>query len=114
MQSAVHSLKTKPSVGTTIIIDLETNGLLKDTSEIHCIVIHDLTEGTTESFNDLGSTQPIIRAVQYIELADRVIGHNIIGFDLPIIKKIYPWFNPQGEIIDTLISFVSSKLNGDR
>ena len=55
-------------------------------------------------------TEPIVRAVQYLENAERIIGHNIIGFDIPIIKKIYPWFEPQGEIIDTLVlsRFISS------
>ena len=103
MQSTEQNLKTKPLAGTTLIIDLETNGLLKNTSTIHCLVIHDLETGITERFNDTGSEQPIIRGVQYIELADRVIGHNIVGFDIPIIKKMYPWFEPQGELIDTLI-----------
>ena len=35
--------------------------------------------------------------------ADTIIGHNIIGFDIPVIKKIYPFFNPKCRIIDTLL-----------
>tara|TARA_R100000664_G_C2710175_1_gene107289 strand:- start:297 stop:860 length:564 start_codon:yes stop_codon:yes gene_type:complete len=103
MQSTEPNLETKPSTGTTVIIDLETNGLLKNTSTIHCLVIHDLETGLTERFNDTGSEESIIRGAQYIEIADRIIGHNIIGFDLPIIKKMYSWFDPKGEIIDTLV-----------
>ena len=97
------SSETKPSAGITIVIDLETNGLLKNTTDIHCIVVHDVETGLTERFNDTGSEESTIRGAQHIELADRIIGHNIIGFDLPIIKKIYPWFEPKGEIIDTLV-----------
>ena len=102
MPSKKQSLETKLSAGT-VIIDLETNGLLKNTSAIHCIAIHFVEENETISYNDQQLSNPVVRAAQYIEQADRIIGHNIIGFDLPIIKKMYPWFDPQGEIIDTLV-----------
>ena len=96
------SSETKHLTGTQIL-DLETNGLLKNTTEIHCIAVHYVEEGYTISYNDTGLTETIVRAVQYLQDAERIIGHNIIGFDIPIIKKIYPWFEPQGEIIDTLV-----------
>ena len=102
MQLEKLSSETKHLTGPQIL-DLETNGLLKNTTEIHCIAVHYVEEGITVSYNDTGATEPIVRAVQYLENAERIIGHNIIGFDLPIIKKIYPWFEPQGEIIDTLV-----------
>ena len=102
MPSKKQSSETKLSAGT-VIIDLETNGLLKNTSAIHCIAIHFVEENETISYNDQQLSNPVVRAAQYIEQADRIIGHNIIGFDLPIIKKMYPWFDPQGEIIDTLV-----------
>lgn len=35
--------------------------------------------------------------------ADCIVGHNIINFDIPAIQKVYPWFKPQGRILDTLI-----------
>ena len=35
--------------------------------------------------------------------ADTIIGHNIIGFDIPMIKKVYPFFEPKGRVIDTLL-----------
>ncbi len=48
-------------------------------------------------------SSPVVRAVQHIQMADCIIGHNIVGFDIPIIKNIYPFFNPVGTIVDTLI-----------
>ena len=42
-------------------------------------------------------------ALQWLEVADVLIGHNIIGYDIPLIKRIYPWFNPRGTIVDTLV-----------
>ena len=102
MPSEKLNLKIEPTTGP-VIIDLETNGLLKNTTEIHCIAVHYVEEGMTLTYNDTGAAEPIVRAVQFIEQANRIIGHNIIGFDLPFIRKLYPWFNPHGTIIDTLL-----------
>ena len=78
------------------------------------MALHWLEEDYTESFNDekytnnpkdlpMGASYSITTAISHIEVADVIIGHNIIGFDLPIIKKLYPYFNPTGVIIDTLL-----------
>tara|TARA_R100000329_G_scaffold29879_1_gene27575 strand:- start:351 stop:593 length:243 start_codon:yes stop_codon:yes gene_type:complete len=48
-------------------------------------------------------SSPVVRAIQYLQMADFIIGHNIVGFDLPIIKSIYPFFSPIGTVIDTLL-----------
>ena len=90
-----------------MIFDLETNGLLYDTTHIHCIAIHYLETNVTDSFNDecpgKGMSSPVVRAVQHIQMADYIIGHNILGFDLPIIRSLFPFFNPTGIVIDTLL-----------
>ena len=107
------SLETKPSTGP-VVFDLETNGLLTDATRIHCIVLHWLEEDRTEVYNDepyakspkelpMASNYSITTAISHLEVADTIIGHNIIGFDLPIIKKLYTYFNPSGTIVDTLI-----------
>ena len=86
---------------------METNGLINDTTHIHCIVLHHVEENYTESFNDecpgKGMSSPVIRALQWLELADTIVGHNIIGFDIPVAQSIYHWFNPTGIIVDTLL-----------
>ena len=104
---------TSGEVGA-IIFDLETNGLLNDATRIHCIALHWCENDTTESYNDekysykpkelpMASGHYIHTALQWLETADVLIGHNIIGFDIPIIRKLYPWFNPSGTIVDTLL-----------
>tara|TARA_R100000781_G_scaffold63910_1_gene40435 strand:+ start:259 stop:771 length:513 start_codon:yes stop_codon:yes gene_type:complete len=86
---------------------METNGLLNNATRIHCIALHWVKDNYTETFNDecpgKGMSSPIVRALQWLETADVVVGHNIIGFDLPIAKKLHSWFNPSGTIIDTLL-----------
>ena len=97
-----------------IVFDLETNGLLNDATRIHCISLHWGEDNRTESFNDepyaaapkelpMAANYSITTALSYLETADILVGHNIIGFDIPVIKSIYPWFNPSGLILDTLI-----------
>ncbi len=116
-----QSLKTKPTSGKegdTIVFDLETNGLLNDATRIHCISLYSNETNQIESFNDepygdgtfnikedapMASNYSITTALAWLEVADYIIGHNIIGFDIPVIKKFYTWFNPRGTIIDTLL-----------
>lgn len=45
----------------------------------------------------------IREGVEFLMEADELIGHNIAGFDIPGIKKLFPWFNPKGKIRDTLV-----------
>ena len=93
--------------GNTIIFDLEANGLYNDVSQVHCIAYYDESIDEILSFNDecpgKGMSSPIVRAIQYIEQASVICGHNIIGYDLPVIAKLYPFFNPLGIVIDTLL-----------
>ncbi len=87
----------------SLVFDLETNGLLNTVSTIHCLVIYDLNKNETYTFNDEGKEEPIIRGIQMLQDADCIMGHNIIGYDLPCIKKLYPWFEDPPLVIDTLI-----------
>ena len=105
---------TKPTIGVgTVILDLESNGLLNRASRIHCVVLHYCENDLTQAYNDekysdnakelpMG-TRSITTAVTNIEVADTVVGHNIIGFDLPLIKRIYPFFTYPPVIVDTLL-----------
>ena len=94
-----QSLKTKPTLGTdgdTIVFDLETNGLLNDATRIHCISLYSNETNQIESFNDekyadnpkdlpMGGQRSITTALGWLEVADYIIGHNIINFDIPVI-----------------------------
>ena len=86
-----------------LIFDLETDGLLKDVSTIHCIAIYDFDTKETISYNDTGNEEPVVRGIQRLADANCIIGHNIIGYDIPVLRKLYPWFNVPGIVIDTLL-----------
>ena len=95
------------------MFDLESNGLLNNASRIHCMALHYCDTDATETYNDekistdakylpMGN-HSITTAITSLETADTVVGHNIIGFDLPLIKRLYPFFTYPPVIVDTLL-----------
>lgn len=89
--------------GNTLVFDLESNGLLNDVTKIHCLVIYEQETGETLVYNDEGNAEPITRGVQRLEDSDVIVGHNVIGYDIPCLRKIYPWFSPTAMVVDTLL-----------
>ena len=78
-----------------IIFDIETDDL--DASRVWCIVAKEV-DGDVYKF----SPNEIEDGLAFLLQADSLIGHNIIGFDLPVLKKLHN-FNYTGKIIDTLV-----------
>jgi len=87
----------------TLIFDLETNGLLHDVTHIHCLAIYDTETKQMLTYNDEGNTEPLTRGIQRLEDASEIVGHNIINYDIPVIRKLYPWFSYVGRVLDTLV-----------
>ena len=87
----------------TLIFDIETNGLVHDVTHIHCLGIYDTETKQMLVYNDEGDTEPLTRGIQRLEDAAEIVGHNIINYDLPVIRKLYPWFSHVGRVLDTLV-----------
>jgi len=67
-----------------IIFDIEADSLLDKVTRIWVIVAKDADTGKVSVFFD----------EEFSELfnkADELIGHNIIGYDLPVLEKIFGW-----------------------
>lgn len=87
-----------------LVVDIETNGLLHDLTRIHCIAIHDSETNEIETFNDEKNNRySITEGLSRMAVADTIVGHNLLGFDLPAIGKIYNHFSTNARIIDTLL-----------
>ena len=78
-----------------LVFDIETNGLLPELTTIHCIAIRDLAE-CDRRVQAMKTYRPqeIEDALERLESADEIIGHNVIGFDIPAIQKLYPVWQP--------------------
>ena len=85
-----------------LLFDIESTGLLRCGSTIHCIVVRDGSDGTTHVF-DHKPERAVIQGVKMLEQASCLIGHNIINYDIPLLKEQFPDFDPQGEVLDTLV-----------
>ena len=98
----IQTMQQIPSMNKQIIFDLESTGLLRQGSRIHCIVMRGADDGNTSVF-DHRPEQSIIQGVKELEQADLLVGHNIIGYDIPLIQEQFPDFKPQGRTVDTLV-----------
>jgi len=65
-----------------IIFDIEADGL--DPTVIHCIVAKELG-GAVHTFDNM----QIEEGIKFLENAEVLIGHNIIGYDIPVIQKLH-------------------------
>tara|TARA_R100001086_G_scaffold1071_2_gene639 strand:+ start:6679 stop:8538 length:1860 start_codon:yes stop_codon:yes gene_type:complete len=81
-----------------LVFDIETNGLYDEATELFCVAIHDVVRNETIGYGP-GS---IDRAIDRLASATCLIGHNIIFYDLPVLKKLLD-FNTTSHVIDTLI-----------
>lgn len=86
-----------------IVFDIETDGFLKQCTTIHCLVCYDTETKQMLTYNDTGNDEPVVRGVQYLMDADCIAGHNIIGYDIPVINKFFPWFDRTNGVVDTLL-----------
>jgi DNA polymerase I-like protein with 3'-5' exonuclease and polymerase domains len=78
-----------------IAIDIETDGL--DATEIWCAVTKDIDSGEVKVWKAANGLR------QYISSEDLLIGHNIISFDLPVLKKLWNLNTDSNPLKDTLI-----------
>ena len=83
------------------IFDLETNGLLDEVTKIHCIVAANLTTRKLHKFSTAAGN--IEEGLQLLADAEELIGHNIMGYDLLVMKKLYPTWHTSAKLTDTLI-----------
>ena len=81
----------------SLVFDIETDGL--QSTKVYCMSI--LNVDTEEQFNFPPSK--IEEGIELLESADKLIGHNIIGFDIPEIKRLYGVDLMSKKIIDTLV-----------
>ena len=88
-----------------LYFDIETNGLedfalLSDLRVVHCLSIYQMEGDKIITYHG----DSIIRGIRGLNRADVIVGHNIINFDIPALKKLYPReFNPKGKVVDTLV-----------
>ncbi|MBS7457680.1 DNA polymerase [Coralloluteibacterium stylophorae] len=93
-----------------LLWDIETDGLLEQVTRLHCITIHDTESGRwyRSSPDGRGPVQPgdlrvtHEEALAILAAGELIVGHNIIAYDIPVLRKLYPEWSPTGVVRDTL------------
>jgi len=88
---------------TSLLFDIESTGLLRVGSQIHCIVMRDMSNPVEPIVYDYKPDRAVIQGVKQLEQADCLIGHNIIAYDLELLRERYPDFEFKGQLLDTLV-----------
>ncbi len=77
-----------------VYLDIEANGL--DPTEIHCAV--------TKRPNEVALTHLSSRSLAHeLQKGGQVCGHNLIGYDLPVMLKLWGIHVHRDRVIDTLV-----------
>lgn len=81
-----------------LVFDIEANGLTPD--KIHCITAIDVDSEQAYDWKP----DEVEQGLKFLLTASQLIAHNGIGYDIPAIRKIYPWFSvDESRVMDTLI-----------
>jgi len=81
-----------------LVFDIETNGL-QNCNTIWCIVAYDVDTEILYSFGH----KEIDEGLELLSKANKLIGHNIIGFDIPVIRRLTGLSLYNKKIVDTLV-----------
>lgn len=77
-----------------IVLDIETN-LAHDT--IWMAATHDIDTGDNEVCTDADALTRILAT------ADVIVGHNLIGFDIPVLRRVWGISVERNKVVDTLV-----------
>lgn len=87
----------------TVIADTETNGLLDNVTKLHCVQIGDEDGDDAVLYGDSPlCDEPLENGLRRLESADRVVGHNWIGYDHWIGERFFPGRVAFDKVADTL------------
>ena len=88
----------------TLFFDIETNKIkdwvtLSDLHTVHCLSVYDPMVPKMITF----AGDSIHRGLTALAEADRIVGHGVISFDIPALKKMYGFSPPLVKVVDTLV-----------
>jgi len=81
-----------------LIFDIEADHLLEQATTVHCIVAIDPDTDTVYTFEP----DSIKEGLSFLASAEELIGHNVIDYDLRLLKKLHG-FKYDGIVLDTLV-----------
>jgi DNA polymerase I-like protein with 3'-5' exonuclease and polymerase domains len=89
-----------------LVMDIEADNLLLDASVIHCVVTTDPSTGETHRFRP----HEIVKAYRHLQTADRLVAHNGVLFDVPVLERLVGVPNSLGKLPKCLDTLLLSRL----
>lgn len=86
-----------------IVFDIEADGLLDTVSRIWCVVCIDIDTGKTYTFGGPDMTAWVGEFLEFSKKVTLWVGHNIIGYDLPVLERFTGLSVPLEQVLDTLV-----------
>ena len=92
------------NMNKTLYFDIETNGLedfvtLDDLKIVHCLSVYNPIKRQMLTFAEESMQQ----GLRLLDSAETIVGHNVIGFDIPALTKLFGW-SPRARILDTAVT----------
>jgi len=85
-----------------VVIDIEANGLV-DPDKIWLVVAKDIDKGDYHVFRPETATSDRERALEFLNSCSLVIGHNLLGYDAPVLERLLGYKLDITKAVDTLI-----------
>jgi len=95
-------LRLKPKKYRRLVLDAETDGLLHEVTVCHCIIVEDFDTGQVWKFRKNKREDTIEKALDLLDQAEEIWGHNIIGYDLPMLEILFG-YQPTARVRDSLV-----------
>lgn len=91
-----------------LVFDIETNGLLKEVSVLHCMCVYDTKKEKMYRFDPSHVEDGVKMLQDTITQGGILCGHNVIDYDIPVLEKLYPHlfhisYEQQKQVVDTLV-----------
>lgn len=93
-----------------LVFDIEANGLLDTVDQMWIVVTYNLDTEETKQFT---YHNQFLGLFEHLDQATELIGHNLIGYDLPLLEMLYE-YNPKKHVIITDTFILSMLLDPDR
>lgn len=89
---------------TTLIADVEADGLLDTITKIHCISIEEDVPGAEKTtYADYPGYPSISDGLRRLRDAERIVFHNGLGYDLFALNAVYPGTVRFEQVVDSLV-----------
>lgn len=70
-----------------LVFDIEANGLLDTVTRMWCVVVKDIDSQKVYTFGE----EEFDQALTLLSKATLLIGHNILQYDIPLLRKLFGW-----------------------